>query len=344
MPLPVAGARSEPPRETLPRGQALVDAIGRLKKEQKAVLLAHYYQEAEIQEIADFVGDSLDLSRKAAAAPAEGREVKVICFAGVRFMAETAKILSPGCKVVVPDMDAGCSLADHCPADAFARWQARYPGAITLSYINCNADIKALSDVIVTSSNAEKIVRMIPEGKTILFAPDRNLGRWLARRTGREMVIWQGACLVHEVFTDRQITLLKAQHPDAEVIAHPECEDAVLAHAVFVGSTSKLIEYAKTAKAKKLIVATEAGILHPMRKAAPDKELIAAPGAGTCQCSQCPYMKLNTLEKIYLALRDLRPEITMPGSLRVKALRPIERMLEMSRGVNPYSQAAPPSL
>jgi quinolinate synthase len=262
----------------------------------------------------------------------------------VKFMAETAKILSPQCKVVVPDMDAGCSLADHCPADAFAKWQARYPGSVTLTYINCNADIKALSDVIVTSSNAEQIVRMIPPEKKILFAPDRNLGRWLQKKTGREMVIWQGACLVHEVFTDRAITMLKAQHPDAEVIAHPECEDAVLKHASFIGSTSRLIEYAKTAKAKTLIVATEAGILHPMQKAAPDKTLVAAPGSGTCQCSECPYMKLNSLEKIYLSLRDLKPEITLSEDLRKKALAPIERMLEMSKGVNPYSQAAPPAL
>lgn len=337
--LPIIRAGKDLPREQLPQGQALVDGILRLKKERNAVLLAHYYQEGEIQELADFVGDSLDLSRKAAAAKCD-----VICFAGVKFMAETAKILSPQCKVVVPDMDAGCSLADHCPADAFARWKARYPGAVTLTYINCNADIKALSDVIVTSSNAEKIVRQIPAEKTILFAPDRNLGRWLMRKTGREMVLWQGACLVHEVFTDRRITMLKEQHPDAEVIAHPECEDAVLKHASFIGSTSKLIEYAKTAKAKKLIVATEAGILHPMKKAAPDKELLAAPGSGTCQCSECPYMKLNTLEKIYLSLRDLKPEITLPESLRVKALAPIQRMLAMSEGVNPYSQATPPTL
>ena len=331
--LPVVGGKS------LPQGQALVDAIVRLKQERNAVLLAHYYQESAIQELADFVGDSLDLSRKAAAARCD-----VICFAGVRFMAETAKILSPQCKVVVPDLEAGCSLADHCPADAFAKWQARHPGAVTLTYINCNADIKALSDVIVTSSNAEQIVRMIPPDKTILFAPDRNLGRWLIRKTGREMVLWHGACLVHEVFTDRRITMLKEQYPDAEVIAHPECEDAVLKHASFVGSTSRLIEYAKTATAKRLIVATEAGILHPMRKAAPGKELIAAPGSGTCQCSECPYMKLNSLEKIYLSLRDLKPEITMDEKLRVKALAPIQRMLEMSKGVNPYSQAPLPAL
>lgn len=340
MALNVLGQRpSEPPREPLPQGQALVDAILRLKKERNAVLLAHLYQEPEIQDIADFVGDSLDLSRKAAAA-----KVDVICFAGVKFMAETAKILSPQCKVVVPNLDAGCSLADHCPADAFAKWQARYPGSVTLTYINCNADIKALSDIIVTSSNAEQIVRMIPPEKKILFAPDRNLGRWLQKKTGRDMVIWQGACLVHEVFTDRAITMLLQQHPGAEVIAHPECEDAVLKHAAFVGSTSRLLEYAKTSKAKTLIVATEAGILHPMKKAAPDKILVPAPGSGTCQCSECPYMKLNSLEKIYLSLRDLKPEITMSEELRKRALAPIERMLEMSKGVNPYSQAAPPSL
>jgi len=335
----VVGVGEQAVREKLPQGQALVDAIVRLKKERNAVLLAHFYQESAIQDLADFVGDSLDLSRKAAAAKAD-----VICFAGVKFMAETAKILSPQCRVVVPDMDAGCSLADHCPADAFAKWQSRYPGSVTLTYINCNADIKALSDVIVTSSNAEQIVRLIPAEKKILFAPDRNLGRWLQKKTGREMVIWQGACLVHEVFTERKISTLLAQHPGAEVIAHPECEDPVLKVAAFIGSTSRLIEYAKTSKAKTLIVATEAGILHPMQKAAPDKILIAAPGSGTCQCSECPYMKLNSLEKIYLSLRDLKPEILMAEGLRKKALAPIQRMLEMSQGVNPYSQSAPPSL
>ena len=326
-------------QERLPQGQALVDAILELKKRRKAVLLAHFYQEPEIQELADFVGDSLDLSRKAAAAKAD-----VICFAGVRFMAETAKILSPQCKVVVPDMDAGCSLADHCPADAFARWKARYPGAVTLSYINCNADIKALTDIIVTSSNAEQIVRQIPADKTILFAPDRNLGRWLIRKTGRDMVLWQGACIVHEVFTEQNITKLKVQHPDAKVIAHPECEDPVLKNADFIGSTSALLAFTKTDPAKKFIVATEPGILHPMKKASPDKEFISAPGFGTCQCSLCPYMKLNTLEKIYLSLRDLKPEIVLDEETRKKAFIPIQRMLEMSQGVNPYSQTSPPPL
>lgn len=319
----LAVAANKPP---IPQGQQLLDEIQRLRKQRNAVLLAHYYQVAEIQDIADFVGDSLDLSRKAASTKAD-----VICFAGVKFMAETAKILNPSKTVVVPDLNAGCSLADHCPADAFRRWQSRYPGAVTLTYINCNADIKALTDVIVTSSNAEKIVRQIPADKQILFAPDKNLGRWLTRKTGRDMVLWQGACLVHEVYTDRAITMLKATHPDAAVIAHPECEDAVLQHADFVGSTSALIKYAKDhPERKSFIVATEAGILHPMQLARPDAELIPAPGTGHCQCSECPYMKLNSMEKIYVALRDLKPEITMPEEIRVKALKPIERMLEMS--------------
>ena len=321
----MSGALQITGQERLPSGQALVDAVLELKKRRNAVLLAHFYQVAEIQDVADFVGDSLDLSKKAA-----GTTADVICFAGVRFMAETAKILNPTKKVVVPDPDAGCSLADHCPADAFARWQARYPGSVTLSYINCNADIKALSDVIVTSSNAEKIVRAIPAEKKILFGPDRNLGRWLAKKTGRDMVLWQGACIVHEVFTDRKITMLKAQHPNAVVIAHPECEDAVLQHAEFVGSTKALIDFAKKSAAKEFIVATEAGILHPMQKACPEKTFLAAPGTGHCQCSECPYMKLNSMEKIYLSLRDLKPEITLPEELRKKALKPIEKMLEMS--------------
>lgn len=315
-------------RETpsIPAGKALEDEIERLRKSRKAVLLAHYYQAPEIQDIADFVGDSLDLSRKAASTQAD-----VICFAGVRFMAETAKILNPRKTVVVPDLNAGCSLADHCPAEAFRHWQSRYPGSVTLSYINCNADIKALSDVIVTSSNAEKIVRAIPADKKILFGPDKNLGRWLMQKTGRDMVLWQGACIVHEVYTERAITMLKAQHPEAEVIAHPECEDSVLKHAAFVGSTAALIRYAKEHPAvKSFIVATEAGILHPMQLARPDATLIPAPGSGHCQCSECPYMKLNSLEKIYLSLRDLRPEITMEETLREKALKPIARMLEMS--------------
>ncbi len=313
------------PSAPIPQGQTLLDAIERLRTERNAVLLAHFYQAPEIQEIADFLGDSLDLSRKAASTTAD-----VIVFAGVKFMAETAKILNPSRTVVVPDADAGCSLADHCPADAFRRWQQRHPGSITLSYINCNADIKALSDVIVTSSNAERIVRQIPAGQTILFAPDRNLGRWLIQRTGREMVLWQGACIVHEVYTDRAITMLKARHPQAQVIAHPECEEAVLRHADFVGSTSALLRYSKECPATSFIVATEAGILHPMKAASPHKEFIPAPGSGHCQCSECPYMKLNSLEKIYLALRDLSPEIRIEEELRKKALRPIERMLEMS--------------
>lgn len=302
-----------------------MDEIERLRKERKAVILAHFYQVPEIQEIADFVGDSLDLSRKAASTTAD-----VIVFAGVRFMAETAKILNPKKIVVVPDMDAGCSLADHCPADAFKRWQSRFPGALTLSYINCNADIKALTDIIVTSTNAKKIVEQIPKEQKILFGPDRNLGRWLQQQTGRDMELWQGACIVHEVYTEKKLVQLKALHPDAPVIAHPECEEGVLKHADFVGSTSALLSFSQTNPAKKFIVATEAGILHPMQKASPDKTFIPAPGSGHCQCSECPYMKLNSLEKIYLAMRDLKPRIEVDEETRKKATRSIERMLQMS--------------
>ncbi len=319
------GALSVLEQQDIPRGQLLVDAIERLRTERKAVILAHFYQVPEIQELADFVGDSLDLSRKAASTTAD-----VIVFAGVRFMAETAKILNPTKIVVVPDMDAGCSLADHCPADAFARWQARFPGALTLSYINCNADIKALTDIIVTSTNARKIVEQIPKEQKILFGPDRNLGRWLQQQTGRDMELWQGACIVHEVYTEKKLVQLKAVHPDALVIAHPECEEGVLKHADFVGSTSALLAFSKTNPAKKFIVATEAGILHPMQRESPDKVFIPAPGSGHCQCSECPYMKLNSLEKIYLCLRDLKPRIEVDEEVRKKATRSIERMLQMS--------------
>ncbi len=322
MALQVLAENAGPP---IPRGQDLVDAILRLKEERNAVILAHFYQTPEIQELADFVGDSLELSRKAA-----GTNADVIAFCGVRFMAETAKILNPKKKVVVPDPDAGCSLADHCPADAFEKWKAKFPGAVTLSYINCNADIKALTDVIVTSSNAKKIVEQIPKDKKILFAPDKNLGGWLKKQTGRDMELWQGACIVHEVFAERKVMELKAKHPDGLLIAHPECEDSVLKHADFIGSTSQLLKFTKENPAKKFIVATEPGILHPMQRESPDKTFIPAPGSGTCQCSECPYMKLNSLEKLYVALRDLKPEIVIPEETRVKALKPIEKMLQMS--------------
>jgi quinolinate synthase len=309
----------------LPQGQALIDGIQRLRGELDAVILAHYYQDAEIQDLADFVGDSLQLSQQAAKTDA-----RVIVFCGVHFMAETAKILNPGKQVLLPDLDAGCSLADRCPADQFASWLAKYPGHKVVSYINCSAGVKALSDVICTSSNAEKIVRSFPAGTKIVFAPDRHLGAWVEKKTGREMVKWPGFCIVHEQFTERQLQKLKVRHPGAEIIAHPECEAGVLAIADFVGSTKALLEHVKESKAKSFIVATEVGILHLMAKARPDAELIPAPPSSGCNCSICPYMRLNSLEKLYLCMRDRTPEITLPEELRVRALRPVQRMLELS--------------
>ncbi len=300
--------------------------VARLKKERNAVILAHYYQESDIQDVADFLGDSLQLAQAAKATKAD-----VICFAGVHFMAETAKILNPDRIVVMPDENAGCSLADGCPAERFRRWRARYPGAVAISYINCSAAVKAESDYICTSSNAEKIVRAVPEGKTILFAPDRNLGRHIQKVTGREMVLWPGSCIVHETFNERKIVGLLARHPGAELIAHPECEEAVLAHAAFVGSTTALLNYAVKSERQSFVVATEPGILHQMKKGAPGKEFIAAPPMReSCACNECPHMKRNTLEKVYLALRDLAPRIEMTEALRERARVPIDRMLALS--------------
>jgi quinolinate synthase len=300
--------------------------ILRLKKERNAVILAHYYQDGEIQDVADFIGDSLQLAQAARATKAD-----VICFAGVHFMAETAKILNPERIVVIPDMDAGCSLADGCPAERFRKWKARHPGAVAVSYINCSAAVKAESDYICTSSNAEKIVRAIPEGKTILFAPDRNLGRHVEKLTGRTMVHWPGSCIVHETFSERKILALMERHPGAEVIAHPECEDGILRHAAFIGSTTALLKYAVSSPRTSFIVATEPGILHQMKKQAPEKEYIPAPPLNErCSCNECPHMKRNTLEKVYLALRDLAPRIEMEESLRERARLPIDRMLALS--------------
>jgi quinolinate synthase len=299
--------------------------ISRLRRERRAVILAHYYQESEIQDLADAVGDSLELARRAAATDAE-----VIAFAGVHFMAETAKILNPGKKVVVPDLEAGCSLADGCPAPLFEKFVARVEKPFVVSYINCSAAVKALSDVIVTSSSAEKILRRIPEDRTIVFGPDRNLGRWLMKKTGREMVLWPGVCIVHEVFSEKKILGLLDRHPEAELIAHPECEEAVLAHAHFVGSTSALLRHVVESPKRTFIVATETGILHQMEKAAPGKQLIPAPPNGTCGCNECPHMKRNTMEKLYLCLRDLSPEVTVPKEMAERALLPIRRMLEWS--------------
>jgi quinolinate synthase len=299
--------------------------IRRLKRERNAVLLAHYYQDGEVQDLADHIGDSLQLAQAAKKTAAE-----VIVFCGVHFMAETAKILNPTRKVIIPDLDAGCSLAAGCPAGKFKAWQDRHPGSVTISYINCSAEVKALSDLICTSSNAEKIVRSVPEGTQILFGPDKNLGRYLIEKTGRDMVLWQGSCLVHETFSEKKLLGLKTRHPDAEIIAHPECEPPVLKLASFIGSTSALLKYAVDSKTRSFIVATEPGIIHQMEKAAPGKEFIPAPPNGNCACNKCPYMRLNTLEKLYLALRDLTPEITMSEALRVAALTPIERMLALS--------------
>jgi quinolinate synthase len=303
----------------------LTAEIQRLKKDRNAVLLAHYYVDGEVQDIADFVGDSLQLSQAAARTEAD-----VIVFAGVNFMAETAKILNPTRKVVLPDLEAGCSLAEGCPADRFVAFTARHPDHYVISYINCSAGVKALSDCIVTSSNAEKVVRSVPEGKPILFAPDRNLGAYLAKKTGRDMLLWRGSCIVHETFSERKIIALQARHPDAEVIAHPECEPPILAMASYIGSTSALLKYTQTSPKRSFIVATETGILHQMQKASPDKEFIAAPPDGNCHCNDCPFMKKNTVEAVRDALRDLRHEITLPEDLRLRALKPLERMLEIS--------------
>lgn len=304
----------------------LFSAIEKLKKEKNAVILAHYYQENDIQDVADFIGDSLGLAQQAAKTKAD-----IIVFAGVHFMAETAKILNPGKKVLLPDLRAGCSLADSCPPDKFAAFKAAHPGHIVITYINCTAEIKALSDIICTSSNAEQIVRSLPPDQKIIFAPDKNLGKYIIKKTGRDMVLWDGSCMVHEIFSLEKITRLKAKHPDAKFIAHPECEEAVLQLADFIGSTTALLNYTKTDSAQTYIVGTETGILHQMEKESPGKTFIPAPPTNSCACNDCPHMKLNTLEKLYLCLRDEKPEITMPEELRVKAEMPIRKMLEISK-------------
>ena len=305
-------------------GLDLLAAIHDLRQRRKAVILAHYYQEPEIQDLADFVGDSLQLSQAAAKVEAE-----VIAFCGVHFMAETAKILNPSKKVVIPDMDAGCSLADRCPADLFSRWLEDYPDHVVVSYINCSAGVKALSDVICTSSNAVRVVESIPAGRPIVFAPDRHLGKWVAAQTGRKMALFPGFCIVHEQFTARRLAALMAAHPAAKVIVHPECDATVSQMAHFVGSTAALIRYVKESPAASFIVGTEAGILHQMRRERPSAELIPIPADSGCNCSLCPYMKLNSLEKLYLALRDLQPEITLDETLRQRALAPVQRMLAL---------------
>lgn len=326
MKLPVAAAKT--PAAIDPHLD-LEEEIVRLKKERNAILLAHYYQESEIQDLADFIGDSLQLSQAAATTTAD-----VICFAGVHFMAETAKILNPTKIVVVPDLKAGCSLADGCPADKFAAWKAAHPGAVTVSYINCSAEVKALSDYIVTSSNAEKIVRHIPEGTQVLFGPDKNLGAWLAKRIGRPLLTWPGGCIVHETFSERKLVGLIERHPQAEVLCHPECEEHVLRHAHYIGSTTGILKYALESPKREFIVVTESGILHQMDRQAKeqgkDKVFIPAPPEANCACNECPFMRLNTLEKVYLSLRDLEPRVELAPELMTRARVPIDRMLALS--------------
>jgi quinolinate synthase len=311
------------PRQDLPRD--LFAAIQQLKTELNAVILAHYYQDPDIQDIADYLGDSLGLAQQAAQTEAD-----VIVFAGVHFMAETAKILNPHKLVLLPDLDAGCSLADSCPPAAFADFKRQHPEHLVISYINCTAEIKALSDIICTSANAVKIVNQIPADRPIIFAPDRNLGHYVIEQTGRDMVLWQGSCIVHETFSEQKLVALKVQYPDATVIAHPECEPPVLRHADFVGSTTALLRYCQENPQQQFIVATESGILHQMQKAEPTKQFIPAPPLANCACNECPYMRLNTLEKLYLAMKNKTPEITLPEATRLAALKPMQRMLEMS--------------
>jgi quinolinate synthase len=312
----------------IPPGIDLLDEINRLRKERKAVILAHYYQRPELQDLADFVGDSLELSRKAADTDAE-----VIAFCGVKFMAETAKILSPDKIVVLPDMEAGCSLEDSCPPEKFAAFRERHPDHIALTYINCSTEVKALSDIIVTSSSAETILSQIPKEQKIIFGPDRHLGGYLSRKFDREMLLWPGVCIVHEAFSETELLKLKAQYPGAPVAAHPECPPAIIDHSDYVGSTSGILQFAKTFPGQTLIVATEPHIIHQMQKAIPEKQFIGAPGAdGNCNCNICPYMALNTLEKLYTALRDLTPRVEIEEGLRLRAKKSLDRMLEMASG------------
>mgnify|MGYP002868158190 CR=1 FL=1 len=304
----------------------LKSEILRLKYKLNAVILAHYYQESEIQDIADFVGDSLELAKKAKSTSAD-----VIVFAGVHFMAETAKILNPDKLVLLPDLEAGCSLAEGCPADDFKMFREKHPDHLAITYINCSADVKALSDIICTSSSAEKIINQIPKDQPILFSPDRNLGKYLIKKTGREMLLWDGSCVVHETFSERKIIDLKIKYPKAKLISHPECEEPILMHSDFIGSTSRLLSFVQEDSASQFIVATETGIIHQMKKAAPHKEYIPAPPEDdTCSCNECPYMKLNTLEKLYLCMKNKFPEIVMNEEIRKRALLPIEKMLAMS--------------
>jgi quinolinate synthase len=308
-------------------GLDLFHEIELLKKEKNAIVLAHYYQEPDIQDVADYIGDSLGLAQKA-----EKTEADMIVFAGVHFMAETAKILNPSKKVVIPDLKAGCSLSDSCPPPLFKKFKEQHPGHLVISYINCSAGIKALSDIICTSSNAQKIAESLPAEQKIIFAPDKNLGAYINKQTGRNMVLWNGACMVHEIFSLEKITKLKIRHPQAKLIAHPECEEPVLRLADFIGSTTQLLKYSQQDSANEFIVATETGILHQMQKSSPHKTFIPAPPTNSCACNDCPHMKRNTLEKIYLCMKYEVPEILMEEELRLAAKKPIDRMLELSAG------------
>ena len=299
--------------------------LEKLKKEKNAIILAHYYQDADIQDIADYIGDSLGLSQQAAKTDAD-----IIVFAGVHFMAETAKILSPGKKVLLPDLKAGCSLADSCPADKFAEFKKKYPDHLVISYINCTAELKTLTDIVCTSTNAEKIVESLPKDQKIIFAPDKNLGRYIMKKTGRDMVLWDGSCMVHEIFSLEKIMKLKEKNPGAKLLAHPECEAPLLEIADYIGSTTGILNYSKKSTDKVFIVATETGIIHQMQKASPEKTFIPAPPNNSCACNDCPHMKLNTLEKLYICLKYEQPEITLPAELISKAVKPIKRMLELS--------------
>jgi len=302
----------------------MFDIIQELKDKHNAVILAHYYQEPEIQDIADFVGDSLELSQKAA-----GTDADVILFCGVHFMAETAKIINPEKKVIIPDMDAGCSLADSAPTDIFKNWLSKYPNHIVISYINCSAEVKAMSDIICTSANAKKVIESVPEDRKIIFAPDRLLGQYMIKETGRDMVLWNGTCQVHEIFSERDLVRLKVEYEDAKVLAHPECEENILIHADFIGSTSALIKNVNETKDEKYIIATEPGVIHQMQKTNPNKQFIPLPPNNGCACNECPHMRLNTMEKIVDTLTHMKNEITVDEDIRLKALKPLNKMLEI---------------
>ncbi|MFD0795337.1 quinolinate synthase NadA [Mucilaginibacter litoreus] len=303
----------------------LFTEIDKLKKEKNAVILAHYYQEGDIQDIADYIGDSLGLSQQAAKTDAD-----IIVFAGVHFMAETAKILSPDKKVLLPDLKAGCSLADSCPPHLFKKFKEQYPDHLVITYVNCTAELKALSDIVCTSSNAVQIVESLPKDQKIIFGPDRNLGAWVAKKTGRDLVLWNGACMVHEIFSREKITKLKERYPNAKILAHPECEEVILQMADYIGSTTGILKYATNSPEKEFIVATESGIMHQMEKDNPDKTFIPAPPNNLCACNDCPHMKRNTLEKLYLCLKNEMPEVEVPAHIIKDAVKPIERMLEIS--------------